>query len=428
MQFATDAIGRKQYLTEWVLILMVTALSLFTLLVAAGWIIGMFVWGDLAIMLVLDAPTVVCWVLARRGRWQWGSYLAPLLMFGLGAFGSSIGWHTSFVVFYGLAILLTGMLVGNLAQWGTVGLCIITHVGLASTYEPRSLGDQLAVTITLSGGFVGIALLQWFSTRQLQLALIQARATTADLLIEITERQQAEAEREALVADLEAKNTELERFTYTVSHDLKSPLISISGFVGFLEQDTQTGNLERVKEDIVQINNAVAKMQRLLNELLELSRVGRLMNPPEEVSFTDIAHEAIEMVHGRIEACGVQVEIAPDLPTVHGDRARLVEVMQNLIDNACKFMGEQPDPKLEIGARQDDGEAVFYVRDNGIGVDPQYHDKIFGLFDKLDPQSEGTGIGLALVKRIVEIHGGRIWVESEVGAGSTFCFTLAEIR
>jgi signal transduction histidine kinase len=119
------------------------------------------------------------------------------------------------------------------------------------------------------------------------------------------------------------------------------------------------------------------------------------------------------------------VEITPGLPAVYGDRARLVEVVQNLIDNACKFMGEQPHPQIEIGARQADGEMVFYVRDNGIGIEPRYHEQIFGLFDKLDPTSEGVGIGLALVKRVVETHGGSVWIESEVGAGSTFCFTLA---
>ena len=138
-----------------------------------------------------------------------------------------------------------------------------------------------------------------------------------------------------------------------------------------------------------------------------------------------IALEAVKTVQGRTEACGVQVEIMPRLPAIYGDRARLVEVVQNLVDNACKFMGEQPHPKIEIGARQDGDETVFYVRDNGIGIDPQYHEKVFGLFDKLDPQSEGTGIGLALVKRIVETHDGRIWVESEgAGKGSTFYFTL----
>jgi len=241
----------------------------------------------------------------------------------------------------------------------------------------------------------------------------------------ITARALAEIERESMIKELEAKNTELERFTYTVSHDLKSPLITIAGFVGFLEKDALAGNLERVREDVSYINDAVTKMQRLLSELLELSRIGRMMNPSEEVSFADIVHEAVELVRGRIEARGVAVEITPDLPTVYGDRARLVEVVQNLVDNACKFMGEQSYPRIEIGARQDKAGPIFYVRDNGVGIAPLYQDKVFGLFEKLDPTSDGTGIGLTLVKRIVETHGGETWIESaSQGGGTTFYFTL----
>ncbi len=233
------------------------------------------------------------------------------------------------------------------------------------------------------------------------------------------------AELEAKNVELETKNAELERFTYTVSHDLKSPLITIGGFVGFLEKDALAGNMEQVKVDIARINDATARMQRLLNELLELSRIGRMMNPPEEVSFEVIAHEAVTLTQGRIAAHGVEVEVASGLPTVYGDRARLVEVLQNLVDNACKFMGDQPYPRIEIGVRQDGDERVFFVRDNGIGIEPQYYAKVFELFEKLDPQSEGTGVGLALVKRIVETHGGKIWVESAgAGHGSTLCFTL----
>ncbi len=254
----------------------------------------------------------------------------------------------------------------------------------------------------------------------------QVQERTRELEQEICERKQAQAMQQTLIAELEAKNAELEHFTYTVSHDLKSPLITIGGFTGFLEQDIREGNLERAREDMAHINAAVARMQRLLGELLELSRIGRIVNPPEEVALADIVREAIEIVHGCIEACRVVVEVAPDLPTVYGDRVRLVQVVQNLLDNACKFMGEQPRPRVEIGVRgaDTDGKPILFVRDNGIGIDPQYHDKIFGLFNKLDPQSEGTGIGLALVKRIVEIHGGRIWVASELGKGATFCFTL----
>jgi signal transduction histidine kinase len=149
------------------------------------------------------------------------------------------------------------------------------------------------------------------------------------------------------------------------------------------------------------------------------------MNAAEDLSFRQLALEAIELVAGRVAQRGVCVAVAPELPMVRGDRARLMEVIQNLVDNACKFMGDQPQPRIEIGVCAGGDDHIFFVRDNGIGIDPVYHQKIFGLFDKLDPQSEGTGVGLTLVKRIVEVHGGRIWVESEgLGRGTTFCFTL----
>jgi PAS domain S-box-containing protein len=250
---------------------------------------------------------------------------------------------------------------------------------------------------------------------------------------DITERKQAEEEREKILAELKRKNddlqttnAELERFTYTVSHDLKSPLITISGFLGYLEQDAAAGNLQRLREDRQRIQEAVLKMQRLLNELLELSRIGRLMNPPQMVAFADLVQEALTLVQGRLDAGRVCVVGQPDLPTVFVDRQRLVEVLQNLIDNAAKFMGDQPEPKIEIGCDEQDGRSVFFVRDNGIGIAPRFHEQVFGLFNKLNPQVEGTGVGLALVKRIVEVHGGKIWVESELGKGATFLFTLPQ--
>ena len=244
-------------------------------------------------------------------------------------------------------------------------------------------------------------------------------------VFDVTGQQQAEAEREALLRELAAKNAELERFTYTASHDLKSPLVTVRGFLGFIEKDVREGNQERLHADLRRVREATEKMGRLLDELLELSRVGRVMNPPQAVPLVELARDAASLVAGRIEQRGVQVQIADDLPVVWGDRVRLRQVLQNLLDNAVKFLGDQPEPRVEIGCRRVGGEAVCTVRDNGVGIEERHRERVFGLFDKLDPDSEGTGVGLALVRRIVELHGGRVWAESEgAGRGTTICFTL----
>ena len=242
---------------------------------------------------------------------------------------------------------------------------------------------------------------------------------------DVTMRKQAQAEREEFIEELEARNAEMERFTYTVSHDLKTPLVTIKGFLGLLRQDMARNDVARVETDLAQISQATDTMAQLLSELLELSRIGRQMNPSEAVSLTELAREAVTLVDGAISARGVEVEVAPEMPEVWGDRLRLLEVYQNLIENAVKFMGDQTEPRIEIGARQQGSEVVCYVKDNGIGIDPKYHENVFGLFNRLDQRIEGTGIGLALVRRIVEVHGGRVAVESAgEGQGSTFSFTL----
>jgi len=269
-------------------------------------------------------------------------------------------------------------------------------------------------------GLIFNDMLDTLEDKNRQLIVYQGELETK--VLELAARQQ---DRENLIEELEAKNAELERFTYTVSHDLKSPLITIRGFLGLLEEDAAAGDAERMQSDIARITEAAEKMQWLLNDLLELSRIGRLMHPPEDIPLKEIVGEAVEMVSGRLNAKNVQVKIAADRQLLHGDRQRLREVFENLLDNAVKCMGSQPVPAIAIGTRPAGDEIVYYVQDNGIGLAPQYREKIFGLFEKLDSTVEGTGVGLAIVKRIIEVHGGRIWVESEgVSCGSTFCFTL----
>jgi len=249
----------------------------------------------------------------------------------------------------------------------------------------------------------------------------------AQLEAEIAERKALEEQREAVIKELEHKNIELERFTYTVSHDLKSPLITIQGFAGLLREDAQKGDLVRLQEDIGRITKAAEKMQELLTDLFNLSRIGRIGSPYEDVSLGTIAREAVHFLSGPLSQKRIAVEIEPDLPTVHVDHARIREVYTNLIENSIKFMHEQEFPKIWIGMRREGDEPVFFVRDTGMGIEPRYLLKVFGLFEKMDGRTEGTGVGLAIVKRIIEVHGGRIWAESEgAGKGTTICFTLPQ--
>jgi PAS domain S-box-containing protein len=235
---------------------------------------------------------------------------------------------------------------------------------------------------------------------------------------DVTERQQQEDE-------LQSKNEELERFTYTVSHDLKSPLITIKGFANALLGDFRAGRTDRVEEDLRRVVVAADKMTQLLNGLLELSRIGRVERPPTHVSMNRLAHDVVELLSGPIKARKARVVVQPDLPKVLADQQRLMQVLQNLVENALKFGGSPPE--IVIGMKVFHGQEVFFVSDNGPGVEPRFRETIFGLFNKLDAHTEGTGIGLALVRRIVESHDGRIWVEAARpdGTGAIFYFTLA---
>lgn len=242
---------------------------------------------------------------------------------------------------------------------------------------------------------------------------------------DISQHKKTQLEREKLIHQLETKNAELERFSYTISHDLKSPLITIQGFLGFLEKDALNGNVDRLKRNIGFIRAAVDKMKHLIDDLLELSRVGRVASSRESISLGELVREAVAQVAGPIKLRGVTVHVAKSLPTVTGDRTRLLQVFQNLIDNAVKFIGNTPNPTITIGGHAEGNFIVCYVKDNGIGIDHRYHHRIFNLFDRLDTETEGSGVGLALTKRVVEIHGGQIWVESAgAGQGSTFWIKL----
>ena len=242
---------------------------------------------------------------------------------------------------------------------------------------------------------------------------------------DITEQKRAEEERERLVNELEAKNAELDRFTCTVSHDLRSPLMTVKGFTKMLRKDLEKNNREKLEGDLEYISDAAAKMEHLLNDTLELSRIGRIVNPPEDVPFGEIVREALKQTAEQIKSSGVELSVAEEFPVVHVDRTRVEEMLVNLIVNSINYRGNQPHPRIEIGYRVAGKETVFFVKDNGIGIDESEHENVFELFFRADTSGgEGTGAGLAIVKRIIEVHGGRIWLESELDQGCTVCFTL----
>ncbi len=242
---------------------------------------------------------------------------------------------------------------------------------------------------------------------------------------DVTAQVEAERTREALIGELREKNAELERFNYMVSHDLKSPLVTISGFLGFLEADLERRDLEGARAELPPIKRAVKSMASLIADLLSLSRHGKVVNEIMEFELETIVREASALLDGERAATGAELVIHAPLGRVRGDRERLRLVFQNLISNAIKFSAERPLPRVEIGARAREGDTEYYVRDNGVGIDPRFHQRVFGLFERLDNRREGSGIGLALVRQIVELHRGRVWVESEgEGAGATLCFTL----
>ena len=255
------------------------------------------------------------------------------------------------------------------------------------------------------------------------------RAVNLKLSELVVERTADVAQRERLIAELEAKNAELAHFNYTVAHDLRNPLITIMNFLGLARRDAAEGKVDRLEHDFDRLQTAAERLHLLLEDLFELSRVGLKVNPPEDVPFDELARSACSVLEELIAERGAVIEVASELPAVRGDRARLRDLIRHLIHNALLHAGDAPAPRVEIGVRPSADGPVFYVRDHGIGIDPKYHERIFVLFERLEPEaSEGTGIGLALAKRIVEVHSGRIWVESEGrGRGSTFCFSLPTV-
>ncbi len=231
----------------------------------------------------------------------------------------------------------------------------------------------------------------------------------------------------ALLDEISAKADQLENFSHTISHDLRTPLTAIGGFAEFLGKQLAQGKLDQAQLCTNQIVANIRRMERRLDEILKLARIGRLIEPSEEVDLQFLIEETLGLMARRLEDAHIKVKVDKGFPKVVGDSTRLHEVVENLLDNAIRYIGEEPN-LIAIGLRRQGTETVFYIEDNGIGIDPQHFDSIFELFKRQAKTVAGEGVGLAITKSIIEAHGGRIWVESAgEGAGSCFCFTLGKV-
>jgi PAS domain S-box-containing protein len=257
--------------------------------------------------------------------------------------------------------------------------------------------------------------------------------TTADgvfslaSIVDITERKRAEQELRRFTDELQRSNRELAQFAYVASHDLQEPLRAISGCVQLLQQRYQSKLDERADDLIQHAVSGAVRMQTLINDLLSYSRIGTRAKPFEPCDLAQPLQETLANLSVAIKEAGAAVTW-DDMPVMHADPTQFTQLFQNLVSNALKFRGNDRTARIHIGVDQQGAGQIVYVRDNGIGIEPQYYERIFGVFQRLHGRNKypGNGIGLAICRKIVERHGGRMWVESVPGEGSTFYFTVPD--
>ena len=241
----------------------------------------------------------------------------------------------------------------------------------------------------------------------------------------ITARKQAEESLQRTAEQLARSNQELEQFAYVASHDLQEPLRVVTGYVQLIERKYKNRLDADADQFFYYIVDGVTRMQQLITDLLNYSRVGTRGKPFGPTNVQAVLDHVLANLKTVVDESGATVTY-DSLPTVQGDETQLVQLFQNLIGNGIKFHGDRP-PQIDISARRNDSHWEFAVRDNGIGIDREYWEQIFVIFQRLHTRQKyaGTGIGLAICKRIVERHGGRIWLDSQPGQGTTFYFTLS---
>jgi len=251
---------------------------------------------------------------------------------------------------------------------------------------------------------------------------IERKKTEEELLLAQNNLEKKVHER---TIELKERYDEIEQLVYAISHDLILPLVTIKGFLGYLKKDIASGGRQRIEIDLGLIGDAVERMETLLVRALDVSSIGKLSNTRERVSYGEIVQEALILAADKISSSEARVTVANDFPMVNVDRPGIVDVLVNLIENCIRYAGNVRPQHIEIGYQAKEGETVFFVKDDGLGIDPIMQKDIFRLFYR-GREAENSHAGLALSRRIIEVHGGRMWIESVVNKGCTVYFTIPE--
>ncbi len=294
---------------------------------------------------------------------------------------------------------------------------------------PLGIGAMLDAPIREHGEMTGVICHEFVGPRRhWTLDEQQLAGTLADfvsLSMEAAERRRAERELEARANELARSNAELEQFAYVASHDLQEPLRMVASYVGLLAKKYKGRLDEDADKYIAYAQDGAQRMQRLISDLLEYSRAGKFEEASKPVALTHVLSVVTANLRTRIEETGARID-ATELPTVRGDETALTQLLQNLVDNGLKYRRPDVAPVIRVSGTRAGADWTISVADNGIGVEPQFRERIFRIFQRLHARGEydGSGIGLSIAKRIVERHGGRIWVETPAGGGTAFVFTL----
>ena len=294
--------------------------------------------------------------------------------------------------------------------------------------EAQRSGLHGAFALPVRVGPEVVAVLEFYTDQPAEPApeLLTAMSQVADHVARVFERERAQERLEALNNELARSNRDLEQFAYIASHDLSEPLRTISGFVTLLRRRHLVQLDDQGQEFVAYIADGADRMQALIGALLEFSRVGRPDSPTELVDLDEVVAEVADDLGARFQETGGRLEISGPLPEIHGVRGDLSRVFQNLIGNALKFRRPEQPPVVEVRSKRGSGWWTITVADNGIGIPTEHRERIFHVFERLHPRGDygGTGIGLAVVQRVIETHGGRVWVEDADGGGSAFHFTV----